>query len=422
MSQANDNAASSDFYSGYTEAFGLDTGPVATAPYYCPQLHERENKQVFRRSWLMVCRVEELPEDNCFIVREFEVANASVLVTRQKGGKISAFHNVCSHRGNKVALESCGKKARMVCRYHNWMYSNDGELLNVPDEASFFDFDKKQCGLTRIASGVWNGWVFINFQKEPEVSLEEYLGDFGVRFGDMPTPNSDNCLVIEARLKANWKVLADAFAESYHIPAIHPKTIGTTFSSDKNPYSHPINFSEWGPHKQVSTYGNPDYQPSPKEVVEKLAFKPNEMGNVLASAKGDSVEDFLAHPGVNPLKSKEWAVDITWIFPNFMIDLSPGGFWTHQFWPLSVNETRWEARFYLPKAKTARERFQQEHYASRLLEIMVEDLTNTERTQKGFESEAKSHIYLQDGEVAIRHHLATIAKWIEADTVKAALS
>ena len=87
-----------------------------------------------------------------------------------------------------------------------------------------------------------------------------------------------------------------------------------------------------------------------------------------------------------------------------------------------MNETRWEARFYLPKAKTARERFQQEHYASRLLEIMVEDLTNTERTQKGFESEAKSHIYLQDGEVAIRHHLATIAKWIEADTVKAALS
>lgn len=420
MAPDNDHT-DSDIYSGYTRALGLDTGPVPTELYYSEAFFEKERERIFKRAWLMVCRVEELPEANSFVVREFEFASTSVLITRNKNDKIFAFHNVCSHRGNKVALEACGKKGRFVCRYHNWTYSNEGDLINVPDEESFFELDKRQCGLTKVACEVWNGWVFINFQKEPEVTLEEYLGDFGKKFGDLPTPNSDRCLVIEANLKANWKVIADAFGETYHIPAIHPKTIGTTFASKENPYSHPINFCEWGPHKQISTYGNPDYQPAPEEIVEQLAFTGSGMGNVLSTAQSSEVADFVAHPAVNPSNSKKWAVDVTWVFPNFHIDLSPGGFWTHQFWPVSVDETRWEARFYLPKARTVRERFHQEHYASRLLEIMVEDLTNTERTQKGLASGAKSHIYLQDGEVAIRHHLHTVLKWVEAATVREAL-
>jgi len=422
MTKINEAINVKELFSGYTERFGLDKGQVPVEPYISREFFEQERDQLFKRSWLMACRLEELPEEHSYVVKDFEIANASVLLTRGKNGKISAFHNVCSHRGNQVALERSGKQGRHICRYHNWMYSSAGELINVPDEESFFDLDKKQCGLTKIACDVWNGWAFINFQSKPEVSLEEYLGEFGEKFADMPTPNSDNCLIIEARLKANWKVIADAFAETYHIPAIHPKTIGTTFASAENPYSHPIEVLAWGPHKQMSTYGNPEYAPSPTELVEQLAFKGSEMGNVLASAKLDEVADFLAHPAVNPSKSNKWAVDVTWIYPNFHIDLSPGGFWTHQFWPLSENETRWEARFYLPKAKTLRERFHQEHYTSRLLEIMVEDLTNTERTQKGLESGAKSHLYLQDGEVAIRHHLRSVAKWVDAKTVKEALA
>lgn len=422
MSQAENTAAVEELYSGYTDQFGLDKGPVPVEPYISEAYFELEREKIFMRSWLRIGRVEQLPEPGSFFVKELEIAKASIIITRGKSGDIKAFHNVCSHRGNKVALESSGKKGRFVCRYHNWTYSNEGDLLNVPDEKSFFDFDKKQCGLTKVSCDTWNGFIFINLQREPEVTLQEFLGEFGELFGDMPTPNADNCVVIETRLKANWKILSDAFAESYHITAIHPKTIGSTFSSDKNPYSHPISAHSWGPHKQICTYGNPEYKPSPKEIVETLAYKGADMGNVLAAAQSDAVTDFTAHPAVNPTKSKEWAVDIVWTFPNVHIDLSPGGFWTHEFWPVSVKETYWQSRFYVPPAKTIRERFQQEHYVSRLLEIFVEDLTNCERTHNGVESGAKDVLYLQDGEVGIRHHLAMVAKWIEADTVKDALS
>ncbi|MFD2136775.1 SRPBCC family protein [Novosphingobium resinovorum] len=65
--------------------------------------------------------------------------------------------------------------------------------------------------------------------------LAEFLGAFGEIYRGIPYPNADRSILFESRLKANWKVIADAFAETYHIPAIHPETIGATFASNENP-------------------------------------------------------------------------------------------------------------------------------------------------------------------------------------------
>src|SRR3546814_21077436 len=83
-----------------------------------------------------------------------------------------------------------------LCRsnYHNWVYRNDGSLIGVPDEANFFDLDKKKCGLVPIATDVWEGWIFLNHQKQPEVSLQEFLGDFGTRFAGVSWENTDTSL------------------------------------------------------------------------------------------------------------------------------------------------------------------------------------------------------------------------------------
>src|SRR3546814_1587209 len=84
---------------------------------------------------------------------------------------------------------------------------------------------------------------------------------------------------------------------------------------------------------------------------------------------------------INPKQSKHWALDIAVAFPTLHINLSPGGFWSHRFWPISVNRTRWEAEFHVPKPLTGREKLQQELYITRIAEILLEDVTNTERTQ-----------------------------------------
>src|SRR3546814_14847997 len=140
------------------------------------------------------------------------------------------LHDFC----NRAVLTERGRASRFSCNYHNWVYRNDGSLMGVPDEANFFDLDKKKCGLVPIATDVWEGWIFLNHQKQPEVSLQEFLGDFGTRFAGVSWENTDTSLYFEAHLDANWKVLADAFSETYHIPSIHPATIGKTFASAVN--------------------------------------------------------------------------------------------------------------------------------------------------------------------------------------------
>src|SRR3546814_6422528 len=112
-----------------------------------------------------------------------------------------------------------------------------------------------------LSTGVWKVLIFLNHHEQPEVSLQEFLVDFGTRFAGVSWENTDTSLYFEAHLDANWKVLADAFSETYHIPSIHPATIGKTFASAVNPHSRPLDARFWGPHRQFSTFGNPDYAP-----------------------------------------------------------------------------------------------------------------------------------------------------------------
>ncbi len=405
-----------------TEAAGLDTAPVSMEPYRSPEFFELERERLFRRSWLMMGRVEEIAKPGDYILREVEVCGASVLVTRGKTGAVRAFHNVCSHRGNQIVLDEGGNASRFVCRYHNWTYGNDGSLIGVPDEDAFFALDKKACGLTPIATEVWEGWVFINLMPEPEVSLATFLGDFGDYLKGITYIAADAPLIFTAELDCNWKVVSDAFSESYHIPAIHQNTLGSTFASRSNRFAHLLDARVFGPHRSTSMFGNSQYEPAPNSLVEQLGQSVVKTGNTISAVSHDVVGDFLDHPAINPTKTVDWSMDVNHIFPNTQIDTGQGGFFTHQYWPLSHNRTRHEARFYVTRPTNAVERFRVEQYVARVCEVLLEDLTNTARTQKGLESRAKDFMQLQDNEIMLRHSVRMAEKWVAADTMAEALA
>ena len=67
---------------------------------------------------------------------------------------------------------SCG--GALFCRFHNWAYSDRGELVGVPDEENFFGLDKREHGLTPVDTDIWEGFVFVHLDPAPAQTLREY--------------------------------------------------------------------------------------------------------------------------------------------------------------------------------------------------------------------------------------------------------
>ena len=65
-----------------TQNAGIGQGPVPLYPYRSQAFFELERDRVFRRAWLMIGRVEELPETGSFIVRQIDPCAVSALITR----------------------------------------------------------------------------------------------------------------------------------------------------------------------------------------------------------------------------------------------------------------------------------------------------------------------------------------------------
>ncbi len=167
------------------ELLALGTDPIPAGRYYRDDYFELEREAIFKRTWLHVGHVCELPEPGSFIVRELDFAKASILITRDKDGAIRAFHNVCTHRGTQLVAETEGRRASFTCRYHAWNFGADGELRAAPDMERFY-VDKKDCGLPKVAVDVCAGLIFVNLDAAPKQGLREFIGPLAEQMETRP--------------------------------------------------------------------------------------------------------------------------------------------------------------------------------------------------------------------------------------------
>ena len=209
----------------------LGTGPVSFADSTSKEFFELEREAVFKRAWLNVARVEELPRTGSYVTKEIEVARTSIILVKGRDDRIRAFYNVCRHRGNKLVWNDFPDQAtrgtcrQFTCKYHGWRYDLDGALTFVQQESEFFDVDKVDYGLRPVHCDVWNGFIFINFDAEPRQSLREFLGPMITGLDDYPFGKLTERYEWIAHNNSNWKIFADAFQEYYHVPSLHPQQV-----------------------------------------------------------------------------------------------------------------------------------------------------------------------------------------------------
>ena len=373
----------------------LGTGPLPADVFTSKEQFELEREHIFKKVWLNVGRIEQLPNAGDFFVFDIAMCETSILVVRGADGAVRAFHNMCSHRGNKVCWDRAGNRNNFTCKFHGWVYGLDGELRHVPDEEHFFDFQRGDHGMAPVACDVWEGFIFINVDPEPDETLAEYLGGMGESLTGYPFGEfSGACASWSTEVRANWKAVKDAFQETYHVAFLHKTSIPDSFTGPANPHQHILDLRLYPRHGSASLWGNAQIQPSPAAAI---AFR---HGAFLLR------QDFDAGnlpPSVNPTDEKDWVLDLNVIFPCFFVDVSEGSYFTHNFWPLDVDRTIWTSTQYFPKPETAGQRYNQEYGHVLFRDIILEDGNTLEQTQSMLRSGAKTEFPIQDEEILVRH-------------------
>ncbi len=378
------------------ENTGLGTGPVATDPYISPKFFALERDRIFRRSWLNLGRVEELPAPGDYVVREIAICNASILLMRGQDGVIRGFHNVCSHRGNKLAWSAKGAcRGYLTCNFHSWGYDSLGQLKWVPDEQNFFDLNKAKLGLTPVATEIWNGFIFVHLGPDPQLTLIEYLGGVADQLGAAPFDRLELSHAYQVEEKANWKVGLDAQNEVYHLPFQHRNAFPDNFLMDDGGYCRVTNLKLFDYHSVYSCSYNPEHKLMPSEAL------------ILRIGGGDGCQ----MPRIGDF-------DFYTIFPNFCILLFKGAAGdtcqTFNFWPLAVDRSIWEIRMYQAPARNAGQLIAHEYWRRQIRNVIEEDAMAHETVHAGLASGVKRHIVLQDDEIQIRHFHAVLEKYVQA--------
>ncbi|MGV0813390.1 aromatic ring-hydroxylating dioxygenase subunit alpha [Mycolicibacterium boenickei] len=392
----------------WTESYpDLGTAPVDYTDSIDPAHYEKERTAIFRRTWLNVGRIEQIPRKGSYFTRELAVVSSSFIIVNGGSGEIHAFYNICRHRGNKLVWkdfpgeETHGSCRQFTCKYHAWRYDLDGSLNFVQQEDEFFDLDKSRYGLKSVRCEVWEGFIFISID-DNAAPLRDYLGTLAHGIEGYPFHEMTEVYRYRAEIGSNWKLFIDAFAEFYHAPVLHNKQYTKDEAAKIMAHGYEaIHYEVADPHGMVSSGGG---QSPPKRLD---IVKP--MDQVLRSGlfgpwdKPD-VEG-LDHlpPGINPGRFKYWGTDSFHFFPNFMLLFwEPGWFMTYHFWPTAVNKHIFEGTMYFAPPRNARERLAQELAAATFKEFGLQDANTLEATQTMLESRAITEFPLNDQEILLR--------------------
>jgi Rieske 2Fe-2S family protein len=300
-------------------------GEAVTLPgpaYTSEEVFAWEMGRFFEESWVCVGRSADLakPGDQTTVT----IGMQGILLTRDDGGTLHAFFNVCRHRGHELLQTGESTSGRTIqCPYHAWVYELDGTLKGAPG------MPELDCGanaLTSVRATEWHGFVFLNTSGEAP-DFARHVGNLdGLVAGHEPARLVQGA-AIDYDVRANWKLVQENYQECYHCSNIHPELCVVT------PPDSGVDFGPTG----AWVGGSMDLRPN----AETMSLT-GESGAVPLRGLDERMRRHVLYFG---------------LFPNLLISLHPDYLLTHRLTPIGPDRTLIECRWFFAPEEIEREGF-----------------------------------------------------------------
>lgn len=321
-----------------------------------------ENRRLFSMSWMFATFVRHVAEPGDVVPANIQ--GVPIFIVRGEDGRLRAFHNVCSHRGSQLVCEPQRERKTIVCPYHAWTYTLDGELswtkhfagVNATDLP---DRQQNKLGLKEVAVAEWLDFVFVNFSAMPE-SFTEATAELAERWSEYDLSVMTYSTSLRYEFEANWKLIVENFLESYHVPFIH-KTLNTY-----SPFSerYQIKLSD-----RLMGIGTGRYQPD--------------------SIHGMRLPTWPMRNGEETVRAEYFSV-----YPTFLIGVMPDHLFAWVLEPISAGRTIEHLHFYFVGEEGAESEDFAPHRAQTLenwKQVNDEDWDIIQRMHAGMKSPAFPH-------------------------------
>jgi phenylpropionate dioxygenase-like ring-hydroxylating dioxygenase large terminal subunit len=198
----------------------LDRGESLPAHWYTdPSITQQEIAQIFRKDWIYIGPLGELPNIGDYITGY--LGGVPVVVIRNETG-LAGFVNVCRHRRHEV-MKGRGNAKVMQCGYHAWTYDLTGRLKGAPRSASEPNFHLENFPLLPIKADALGPFVFVSLDcnASPVHScfrpVLDIIAGSGVDLDTLELYEREDW-----QSHSNWKTMLENYLECYHCAVAHP--------------------------------------------------------------------------------------------------------------------------------------------------------------------------------------------------------
>lgn len=195
---------------------------LSPSDYFSEAMHRAELERLLLPAWHPLALTDDFATDGDF--RTFDLLGRPLLV-RRDGGVIRAYLNVCSHRHCVLTEAARGHSEKLACQYHGWEYAPGGQVSRVPDGGCFRPFDRENARLHSFDVETCGSLVFVRLVPGGD-DLRTTLGaDYDRIAAGFARPYACNW-TYDRDFDCNWKIPVENTVETYHLPWIHPSTLG----------------------------------------------------------------------------------------------------------------------------------------------------------------------------------------------------